>query len=324
MTHKFCILLIIILCLTSCSGKKDDSVTISVSDDDDSVAMAVDTAHALAEAPVAPPVDKSGLDSLASLETTRAFMENSPHADKYQSGVIPRIMEQSLDYARRLLRSPYDHFIIVDKQTMRVYLFDKYGHEVKNYLMACSRNYGTKHKRRDNRTPEGFFSAQGIYNSKDWLYTNDDGYTSPAKGVYGPRFIRLKTPVTAQVGIHGTNSPRSPGRRVSHGCIRLTNENILDLVKYARTGMPIIVNPSDRDMKVNESEGCDVVQLKLYFTPSETDTEKKDDKKKEDRKETSEVTETKADTAVVESAGTDDVTEKPAEEKEKADTTAVK
>ena len=77
-------------------------------------------------------------------------------------------------------------------------------------------------------------------------------------------------------------------------------------------------------MKVNESEGCDVVQLKLYFTPSETDTEKKDDKKKEDRKETSEATETKADTAVVESAGTVDVTEKPAEEKEKADTTAVK
>lgn len=324
MTHKFCNLLFITLLLTSCGSKNNDSVTVSA--DDDSVAMAMDTAKAIAEEPAAKPVNKSGLDSLASLETTRAFMEKSPNAEKYLSGVIPVIMEQNLDYARRLLRSPYEHFLIVDKQTMHIYLFDKYGHEVKNYLMACSRNYGTKHKRRDNRTPEGFFSAEGIYNSTDWLYTNDDGYTSPARGQFGPRFIRLKTPVTTQVGIHGTSSPRSPGHRVSHGCIRLTNENILDLVKYARTGMPIIVNPSDRDRKVNESEGYNVTQLNLYFTkngPAIKDEEKKDEKK-ETKKDSTSTSKAKTDSIAVEAAPTEEVKEEPAPEKAKADTTAVK
>lgn len=326
MIHKFCYLLFITLMLTSCGGKKDDSVTISVDsavENDDSVTMAMDTARAIAEAPAPAPVNRSGLDSLASAETTRAFMEESAHAEKYRSGVIPAIMEQNLDYARRLLRSPFDHFLIVDKQTMRVYLFDKYGHEIKSYLMACSRNYGTKHKRRDNRTPEGFFSVHGIYDSTDWLYTNDDGYTSPAKGVYGPRFIRLKTPVTMQVGIHGTNAPRSPGRRASHGCIRLTNENILDLVKYAHKGMAVIVNPSDRDRKVNESEGYDVTQLKLYFTPSGTEEEKKSETKT-DKKETDKASEVKSDSVASDSARTVDenVTEKPANE-EKTDTAAI-
>lgn len=325
MTHRFCYFIFITFLLTACGGKKDDSVTIAV-ENDDSIAMAVDTAHALAEAPVARPVDKSGLDSLASAETTRAFMENSPHTDKYMSGVIPKVMEQNLDYARRLLRSPFDHFLIVDKQTMRVYLFDKYGHEVKSYMMACSRNFGTKHKRRDNRTPEGFFTAEGIYDSTNWLYTNDDGYTSPAKGVYGPRFIRLKTPVTAQVGIHGTNSPRSPGHRVSHGCIRLTNENILDLVKYARRGMAIIVNPSDRDMRVNKDEGYNVVQLKLYFSPAKSEEEEKTTDKTPARKDTTTVSETRADSTVIEAVqpASKETPDTSAKEKAKADTAAVK
>ena len=68
--------------------------------------------------------------------------------------------------------------------------------------MACAKNYGTKHKKADSRTPEGFFEVEGIYNSTDWLYTDDDGVTSKKKGQFGPRFIRLKIPVTSQIGIH--------------------------------------------------------------------------------------------------------------------------
>ena len=257
------------LLFTSACSSKSDSGTVTISPD--SVVTAMDTAKALTDS-VAPVKTASGpqLDSLASAETTLAFMKNSGHWDAYQSGIIPTIMEQNLDYARRLLRSPHAHFIIVDKQSMNVILYDKYGREEKCYLMACSKYYGTKHKRRDNRTPEGFFSAEGIYNSTDWLYTNDDGYTSPARGQFGPRFIRLKTPVTTQVGIHGPAARHSPGHRASHGCIRIQNEQILELVKYAKVGMPIIVNPSDRDRKVNESEGYSIPQLNIgkgTYTP---------------------------------------------------------
>jgi len=144
-------------------------------------------------------------------------MRTSPDWSKYQQGILPKMASDCLEYADRLLNNTHDYFIVVDKASMNVLLYDKYGREVKVYRTACSRNYGTKHKKADNRTPEGFFVAQGIYDSTDWLYTNDYGVTSPARGQFGPRFIRLKTTVTSQVGIHGTASPGSLGRRVSHG-----------------------------------------------------------------------------------------------------------
>lgn len=196
-----------------------------------------------------------------SFPTTQAaldFMNKSANAARYQSGILHRMAEENLEYCEKLLNNKHNYFIVVDKAVMKVILYDKYGNIVKEYGCACARNYGTKHRRSDCRTPEGFFEAEGVYNSTDWLYTNDAGYTSPARGVYGPRFIRIKTPVTSTIGIHGTSSPGSIGRRVSHGCIRISNDNILELAKYAEAGMPIIVSPGPHDMAVNKKEGYDV------------------------------------------------------------------
>ena len=41
--------------------------------------------------------------------------------------------------------------------------------------------------------------------------------------------------------IHGTNDPRSIGHFVSHGCIRMYNEDILDLYRRAPVGTPVTV-----------------------------------------------------------------------------------
>ena len=196
------------------------------------------------------------------------FMRESGHWSEYSTGIILPMLDDNFVYADRLLNNKYDYFIVADKQSMHVALFDRYGNLVKSYPMAAARNFGTKHRRGDCRTPEGFFYAQGIYDSTDWLYTDDNGHTSPTKGVYGPRFIRVKADVTSAVGIHGTGSPGSVGRRVSHGCMRLSNESILDLVKYAKTGMPIIVNPSDRDQAVNRSEGYTIGQIDIGLAAS--------------------------------------------------------
>jgi len=45
----------------------------------------------------------------------------------------------------------------------------------------------------------------------------------------------------ANYGIHGTNDPRSVGRVISHGCIRIYNNDILDLYRRARVGTEVIV-----------------------------------------------------------------------------------
>ena len=45
-----------------------------------------------------------------------------------------------------------------------------------------------------------------------------------------------------RVGIHGTNQPQLIGQRVSHGCVRLRNEDILTLVgMQLPLGVPIFV-----------------------------------------------------------------------------------
>ena len=133
--------------------------------------------------------------------------------------------------------------------------------------MACAKNYGSKHQKADSRTPEGFFSAQGVYDSTDWLFTDDNGVTSKKRGQFGPRFIRLRTPVTSQIGIHGTCAPWSIGARCSHGCIRITNEQIMELVEYVEVGMPIIVSPGLKDTKVNMAEGYDIPWISTNGKP---------------------------------------------------------
>jgi hypothetical protein len=44
-----------------------------------------------------------------------------------------------------------------------------------------------------------------------------------------------------RLGLHGTNSPGSIGSRVSHGCIRLRNQDITTLAKSLPLGVPVLV-----------------------------------------------------------------------------------
>jgi hypothetical protein len=43
--------------------------------------------------------------------------------------------------------------------------------------------------------------------------------------------------------IHGTNDPATIGKHVSSGCIRLTNEDVIDLFSRVQVGAKVIVLP---------------------------------------------------------------------------------
>jgi lipoprotein-anchoring transpeptidase ErfK/SrfK len=43
--------------------------------------------------------------------------------------------------------------------------------------------------------------------------------------------------------IHGTNNPETIGKNVSSGCIRLTNEDVMDLYKRVQVGAKVVVLP---------------------------------------------------------------------------------
>ncbi len=44
-------------------------------------------------------------------------------------------------------------------------------------------------------------------------------------------------------GIHGTNDPSSIGRSVSHGCIRMYNQDVTQLAATIPIGTPVTISP---------------------------------------------------------------------------------
>jgi len=84
-------------------------------------------------------------------------------------------------------------------------------------------------------TPVGSFYVDVRYNLTD------------KAGPYGPGLLGIAAYSEAEQGwaagnpiaIHGTNAPSLIGTRASNGCIRVTNENILRIMKLAPTGTPV-------------------------------------------------------------------------------------
>lgn len=81
-------------------------------------------------------------------------------------------------------------------------------------------------------------------------------------GPFGVRWMRLSVP-WGGYGIHGTNNPKSIGRAVSHGCIRMYNEDVIEVYDRTPIGTPVTIVGSsyaDRNMKLGDS-GSDVAEV---------------------------------------------------------------
>ena len=137
-------------------------------------------------------------------------------------------------------------FIVVSKEDMKLSLIDYTGKILKEYGVACGKNYGNKQEVGDLKTPEGVFHISSIEKADDWTHDFGDGQ-GEVEGAYGPWFLRLETPGHKGIGIHGTHKPESIGTRDTEGCIRLKNEDLLDLKPRVHIGMTVIVIPSSLD-----------------------------------------------------------------------------
>ncbi len=137
--------------------------------------------------------------------------------------------------------------IVISKATMTLTVFDADSTAVARYPVAVGINPGNKRRRGDNKTPEGRFTVENIHDASWWTHDFGDG-KGEISGAYGSHFIRLKTPPHTGIGIHGTHAPESIGTRASEGCIRLRNEDLLELVPLIRKGLPVIITPGPEDL----------------------------------------------------------------------------
>lgn len=143
-------------------------------------------------------------------------------------------------------------FMVANKQTMTLTLYDYRGEELMHTRMACGKNYGDKQRRGDMRTPEGVFRVESIEDASDWSHDFGDG-NGEVPGAYGPLFIRLTCPGHKGIGIHGTHLPESLGTRATEGCIRLDNDTLLQLAQQVHIGMVVAVLPSASDVMANDT-----------------------------------------------------------------------
>lgn len=91
-------------------------------------------------------------------------------------------------------------------------------------------------------TPKGLFQVFAAIENPGWTnpFTNERVPRS-ADSPLGDRWIAFWSNGEALIGFHGTPDRESVGQAMSHGCVRMYNEDIRELFELVDIGTPVIV-----------------------------------------------------------------------------------
>jgi lipoprotein-anchoring transpeptidase ErfK/SrfK len=139
---------------------------------------------------------------------------------------------QSKDLARR-----YGTVVTISQGSFRLRLFKR---------LKFVKSYGVAVGQPAYPTPRGLFSIANKAVNPPWTAPN-----SPWAGAYRNETVAggsAENPLKARwmgivngVGIHGTGEPGSIGSRASHGCIRMTVPDVIDLYPRVPVGTPVLI-----------------------------------------------------------------------------------
>ncbi len=136
--------------------------------------------------------------------------------------------------------SPSTAFITIDT-TRRALTLSRGGRVERSYPIAVGRA--------ETPTPLG-----------DWIVIQKQ---ADPGGPFGARWMRLSIP-WGGYGIHGTDNPASIGVAASHGCVRLTNEAVVDLYDLVELGTPVKITGAiftGRLLALGVEGGSDVLEV---------------------------------------------------------------
>lgn len=197
--------------------------------------------------------------------------------DDYGKKAIRIVDDQSISHPE-MVKDRNNCFIVMSKKDYYLYVYEAQGVDtvmVARFDACFSLKKGQKEASGDMRTPhctiDDPFTITEIKDASTWEHDFGDG-RGPIKS-YGDYFLRLKTGHSG-IGIHGsTNNVESVPGRASEGCIRLHDEDIVDLAEnYAFVGMKVIIKAEDVDdlpFEVRAFEKQNVAR-KRHLNPSKT------------------------------------------------------
>ncbi|WP_009632488.1 L,D-transpeptidase [Synechocystis sp. PCC 7509] len=93
-------------------------------------------------------------------------------------------------------------------------------------------------------TPVGSYKVMEMQRDPVWEHPWTGKLVPPgAKNPLGARWIGFWTDGKNFIGFHGTPQEKLVGQAVSHGCVRMRNQDILALYAQVDVGTPVTVNP---------------------------------------------------------------------------------
>ena len=135
------------------------------------------------------------------------------------------------------LAKAYGTIVTIDRGNFKLRLF-------KN--LKLSKTYGVAVGAPGYSTPTGRYTIANKAVNPAWTAPD-----SPWAGAYRNEVVpggSAENPLKARwlgivggVGIHGTGAPGSIGSRASHGCIRMTVPDVIDLYPRVPVGSPVLI-----------------------------------------------------------------------------------
>lgn len=132
---------------------------------------------------------------------------------------------------------PGDPFIIINKKTNELAFINE-DHVQGIYAVATGKS--------EEDTPEGLFTV--TFKVRQPSYTKSNIPGGDPKNPLGSRWIGFDAKETngRVYGIHGTNDPTSIGKYISHGCVRMNNEDVEQLYERIPLGTKVLIVRSDQ------------------------------------------------------------------------------
>jgi lipoprotein-anchoring transpeptidase ErfK/SrfK len=123
--------------------------------------------------------------------------------------------------------------LVVDLSDRRVYVY-RNQQLLASYQIAVGQDGW--------ETPTGSFQVLHMQTAPKWRHPiTGEVIPSGAQNPLGTRWIGFWTDGDAEIGFHGTNQEDSIGQAVSHGCLRMRNQDVESLYQQVSEGTLVTV-----------------------------------------------------------------------------------
>lgn len=127
--------------------------------------------------------------------------------------------------------------VLVDKAAFRTYILQIQEDNQPHVVYSAPNAHGKV----DTPTPTGRFTVERVVLDPYWRNRWTGALIAPYSRDHRNPMGVAAIPITADVGLHGTNNPDAIGTRISSGCIRHYNGDISRMATMVFTGTAVYI-----------------------------------------------------------------------------------